>query len=125
MELGDLAPRIKDLRAQIAGLEESLRALKERQERDIWTVSDTDIAGYTKEVQEFPQTSSLTESKAFLRQWIKRIEVDKDRDGGTIEYCMPVRAEIPGSRFAVISMEKSGGPYGIRTRGLCLERAAS
>ncbi|MFA5162864.1 MAG: recombinase family protein, partial [Elusimicrobiales bacterium] len=109
MELADLAPRIKDLRGQIAGLEEALRALKARQERDILAISGPEIACYVKEVQEFLQTSTLTESKAFLRQWIKRIEVDKDKDGGTIEYYMPVKADIPGSRHAVISMEKSGG----------------
>ncbi|HOX22883.1 MAG TPA: recombinase family protein, partial [Elusimicrobiales bacterium] len=43
MELADLAPRIKDLRGQIAALEEVLRGLKARQERDILAISGPEI----------------------------------------------------------------------------------
>ena len=117
MELADLAPRIKDLRGQISALEEVLRGLKARQERDILAVSGPEIDSYVREVQDFLQRSGITESKAFLHSWIKRIEVDKDKDGGVIEYYMPVTVGIPGSRHAVISMKKSGGGGGIRTHG--------
>ena len=115
LEMGDLAPRIKDLRSQIGGLEEVLRGLKERQEREIWTVSGEELNRYTTEVWDFLQSSTITESKAFLHSWIKRIDVDKDNEEGSIEYYMPVQTGVPGSRHVVISMKKTGGGGGIRT----------
>ena len=125
LELADLAPRIKDQRTQLAGLEETLRAIKERQERETIVTSDDEIHSYVENIQDFMSGTSLAESKTFLHSWVKRIEVDKEDGTADIKWIMPTVPGAPWALSRVLSMEKICALKGIRTPDLCLERAAS
>lgn len=131
-DMDDLAPRVKELRAQIEALKTARIGLELQQAEKALSCSDADIRRYAGDMRSVLENGSLFERKTFLRQWVKRVTLDRP-GGGTIEYVLPFgpgkekdRLETEGgpSPDAVLSLTKAGGANGIRTRDLCLDRAA-
>ena len=131
-DMDDLAPRVKDLRAQIEVLKTARIGLELQQATQEMRYSDGDIRRYAADMRKVLENGSLFERKAFLRHWIRRVTLDQ-RDGGTIEYVLPLGPGKENDRLdtegghpldAVLSLTKAGGANGIRTRDLRLDRAA-
>ena len=88
------------------------------------------ITGYAQEMSEFLATSELTESKAFIRSFVKEIAVAPG--AATIRYTIPMPDDSPlrgrdieevALRSRVLSTVKSGGPSS--TRSGVLSRSGS
>ena len=80
------------------------------------------ITAYAQEMSEFLATSELTESKAFIRSFVKEVAVAPG--AATIRYTVPMPGDSPlrgadAEEVAlggpVLSTVKSGGPGGTRT----------
>jgi len=107
LELADLAPRIKDLRTQIDALEGVKAALNAELAKETINVSDSELKAYEDELCGFLQRSTITETKSFLAQWVKRIELDTP-GGGHIIYKLPL---APGAKGAeVLSLRIGSSP---------------
>ena len=92
VDIDDLAPRLRQLRAE-------QRQLKERQDE---ALDELSLAGehrlslkatqeYAGDLKNLLQSSSFMESKAFLRSFVRRVEFS--RREVAIEYTVPVRPE--------------------------------
>ncbi len=115
LELKDLAPRIKDLRTQIDALEAVKTALGADLAKETINVSDSELKDYANELCGFLESSAITETKSFLANWVKRIELDTP-GGGHIIYKMPL---APGAKGAeVLSLRRGGSPGRTRTCNL-------
>ncbi len=109
LDLIDLAPRIKDLRAQIENLERAKTALAERGGQSIQT-TEAEVEGYVTDLQDLLAKGSIVERKSFLRSWVKKIVMDK-KDSGVIEYALPIIAmngDSNKSNQEVLSIVKNG-----------------
>ena len=133
LDMADVAPRIREHRERQERLEaaadEARALLSERRE----VLDDVDtITAYAQEMKEFLKTSELTESRSFIRSFVREIAVDTGK--AVIQYSMPMPRDgrIRGGdteevalRSPVLATVRSGAPKGIRTPGLHLERVAS
>ncbi len=90
------------------------------------------IAAYAREMSEFLMESELTETKSFIRSFVKEITVRPGK--AVIHYAIPTPLDndIDGADVAEVALSRrvmksvtGGGAYGIRTRDLRLERAVS
>ena len=123
LDMADAAKRIKEHKADIERLElsadEARTALAERR-----AVLDRVgvIADYAKEMGDFLRTSEVTETRAFIRSFVKEIRVSPGR--ASIFYTIPMPADspingmdtqemaLPGS---VMNKVRVGAPKGTRT----------
>ena len=132
LDMADASERIlehRHRREQLeAAAEEARTVLAER--RDLLDSADT-IAAFANEMSEFLKTSELTETKAFVRSFVKEVQV---RPGtATIIYTIPTPEDSPigGSEAAEIALNggvrsfiHGGGPGWTRTNDLSLIRTA-
>ena len=133
IEMADASERIREHRERKEKLEvaaEEARGLLSERRRFLDS-ADT-IATFAAEMGDFLKTSELTETKAFVRSFVKEIEVRPGK--AAIVYTIPTPEDSPigGADAAevalngrVMSTGHVGGAYGIRTRDLRLERAVS
>ena len=116
--LDDLSPRIKELSTKIRDLENQKFELEISLKNDRYVELSPAVAkAYVDDLKELLSKGTLLEQKAFLRSFIKRIEVDPDKIG--IEYIMPLKngkRESYGSE--VLSTGQLGVADGIRTHDL-------
>ena len=132
LDISDVLPRVREHKERRERLEqaasEARAALSER--RDALADVDT-ITAYAKDMSQFLATSELTESKAFIRSFVKEIAVAPG--AATIRYTIPMPQDSPlrGGKAEqvdlggpVLSTVKSGGRYWIRTSDLCDVNAA-
>jgi site-specific DNA recombinase len=115
LSLDDLAPRIKELRARHGELSKArLLVEAERITRVVKHVDAEIVKGYARDLERLLGEADILESKAFLRSFIKRIEID----GGSakIHYVLPMP---PDGRMKesleVLPMVTLGGEGGTRT----------
>ncbi len=123
LDISDVLPRVREHKERRERLEEAASearvGLSERRAvlDDVQT-----ITAYAQEMSEFLATSELTESKAFIRSFVREIAVAPG--AATIRYTIPMPEDSPlrggdaeevalGS--PVLSTVKSGGPGWIRT----------
>ena len=132
LDMADASERIlehRHRREQLeAAAEEARTVLAER--RDLLDSADT-IAAFANEMSEFLKTSELTETKAFVRSFVKEVQV---RPGtATIIYTIPTPEDSPigGSEAAEIALNggvrsfiHGGGDRGDRTPNLGIANAA-
>ena len=115
LSLDDVAPRIKDLRFRQAELNSSKLQLEIEQGKSKAKHLDARIVKtYAEELGRLLEEARIAESKAFLRSFIKRIEID----GGSakVHYTLPVppnRGE--GEPVGILPMVTPGGEGGTRT----------
>ena len=118
ISLDDLSPRIKELTGKIRDLENQKFEMEVSLKNDRYVeLSPSLIKAYVDDLKELLRKGTLLEQKAFLRSFIKRIEVDQDKVG--IEYTMPLKngkKETYGSE--VLSTAQLGVADGIRTHDL-------
>ena len=119
--MDDLAPRIKDLRAQIEAMKRARVELEIKRAAESIQVSRAQVKEHVQDLHNVLDTGSLFERKAFLRSFIKRIVLDRP-NGGTIEYTLPLgpgkRGDRPNeadgrSLLEVLSIGQTGGVDGI------------
>lgn len=116
LDLVDLAPRIKELRARIDELERGKAALV-NEGGDPIRADEKEVEAYISDLHDLLSKGAIVEQKSFLRSWIKRITLDGD-SGGTIEYTLPIAAVNgnDGSNREVLSISKNGVPNWLKDR---------
>jgi site-specific DNA recombinase len=72
------------------------------------------VKTYAKDLRVMIEEASFTERKAFLRSFIKRIEINKEKVKVTHKLPLP----NGGDHIAVLPIDTFGGAGGIRTRYL-------
>ena len=100
LEVNDILPRLRQHQESQerleAAAEETRRSLAER--RAVLDSAEV-IAAFAREMSEFLRTSELTESKAFIRSFVKEIAVQPGT--ATIRYTIPTPPDSPiGGRDA-------------------------
>ena len=89
LSLDDLAPRIKELRTREDELSKARLQLEaEKITRGIKHVDAEVIKSYARDLKLLFEEADITESKAFLRSFIKRIEIDKRQ--AVVHYNLPM-----------------------------------
>jgi site-specific DNA recombinase len=124
LDLDDLAPRIRDLKAR----QDELGKAKVQIEADMVAqgVEQVDVAAvraYAQDLRHLLEEADFTERKAFLRSFIKRIEVN----GRQVRVCysLPVpQDQKTEDQIEVLPIDTPGGDRGIRTPNLCDANAA-
>jgi site-specific DNA recombinase len=115
LELDDLAPRIKDLKGRINEFEGQQRNMLERmREANIELLGRATVKAYVDDLRTLLSKGALMEQKAFLRSFIKRIEVNLPHI--TLDYTIPLKREKvePLSR-EVLPFARLGSPGRTRT----------
>ena len=124
LSLDDLAPRIKELRVRQDELSKArLLVEAEKITRVVKHVDVEIVKGYAQDLQGLLGETEVLERKAFLRSFIKRIEID----GGSakIHYVLPMPPDGKMKEsLEVLPMVTVGGDRGIRTPDLCDASAA-
>ena len=123
LEVSDAADRIREHKQRSEQLElaaaEMHKALAAR--RQLLDNADV-VAGFAEDMSEFLLTSDVTETKAFIRTFVKRITVRPGR--AVIRYTIPMPEDSPIGRTdaaevalngGVMSSVRVGGPGWIRT----------
>ena len=115
LELDDLAPRIKELRVRLDELGKARVLLEaEMAARGVQPVDDAIVKSYAQDLRGLLEEAELIERRAFLRSFVKRIEVNKGRV--TVHYRLPLPQDGKGSESgAVLPTVTFGGPGGTRT----------
>ncbi len=89
-------------------------------------VEQVDVAivkPYAQDLRGLLEEAGFTERKAFLRSFIKRIEVNRKQV--TVHYNLPIPQSMPSSeQVAVLPIDTLGGAEGIRTPDLLRARKA-
>ncbi len=81
------------------------------------------VKTYAQDLRALLNQADLTERKAFLRSFIKRIEVNKKQV--TVHYNLPIPQGMPSKeQVGVLPIETLGGAEGIRTPDLLRAREA-
>ena len=131
IELSDASDRIKEHRERKEKLEtaaDEARAILSK--RRVLDKMET-ITAFAKDTSEYLKTSQLTESRAFIRSFVKEIEVRPGK--ATIHYSIPTPEDSPieGGNAAevlfnggVMNMGGGGGDRGTRTPNLGIANAA-
>ena len=115
LTLDDLASRIKELRTR----QDEINKAKLQLEAEIAAHAATHVnvetvKSYAEDLKSLLGEADITESKSFLRSFIKRIEINKSE--AVIQYNLPVppyRSEKQS--VGVLPIDNNGGAGGIRT----------
>ncbi len=124
LSLDDLAPRIKELKKR----QDELSSTRVHVEADmvVQGVEEVDIdivKSYTRDLKSLLEESDITERKAFLRSFIKRVEINKNE--ARVYYHLPLPQDKKRNvATEVLSIATPGGDRGIRTPDLCDANAA-
>ena len=124
LSLDDLASRIKELTKRQDELGKTRIQLEAEMVAHGATHVDTEIVrSYAEDLKGLFQEADITESKAFLRSFIKRIEINESE--GIIHYMLPVPSHRGDMQsVGVLPIDTYGGDRGIRTPDLCDANAA-
>ena len=124
LNLDDLAPRIKELRTRQDELSKARLQLEaEKITRGIKHVDAEVIKSYARDLKSLLEEADIAESKAFLRSFIKRIEIDKSQ--AVVHYNLPMPPD--GKRresLGVLPIDTPGGAEGTRTPDFLRAREA-
>jgi site-specific DNA recombinase len=118
LNLDDLAPRIKELRAR----QDELNKARIKVEADIVVqgVEQVDaelVKSYAEDLRALLEEAKITDSKAFLRSLIKRIEVNNKQVKLLFNLPIPHDGERM-KKTEVLSIDTLGGAWGTRTPNL-------
>ena len=123
LDISDVRPRVREHKERRERLEEAAsEARAGLSERRVVLDEVETITAYAQEMSEFLDTSELTESKAFIRSFVKEVAVAPG--AATIHYTIPMPddSRLRGRDMEevalgdpVLSTVNSGGAGGIRT----------
>ena len=124
LEFDDLAPRIRELKARQDELSKTRVEIEaEMLARGVKQVDVAIVKTYAQDLRALLNQANLTERKAFLCSFIKRIEVNKKQV--TVHHNLPIPQGMPSSeQVGVLPTETLGGDRGTRTPNLCDANAA-
>ena len=108
LDLADLTPRIKEHRERqerLASAAEEARALLSER-REVLDDVDT-ITVFAQDMSDFLMESDLTESKAFIKSFVKEIAVDPGKAIIRYSIPMPVDSRIPGRDSEAVALRNS------------------
>ncbi len=123
LELNDLAPRIKELKARQDELFKS-RVLLEADMtiHGVQYVDVDQVKSYCSDLRSLLSEIDIVKSKAFLRSFVEKVVIEGNKCA--IRYKLPVPATWQESEDLVLPTEPSSGDRGIRTPHLCDANAA-
>jgi site-specific DNA recombinase len=110
LSYSDLAPRIRELRERQSKLEQRKAELEERtSQRKIEIVHEEVVHRYVEELHEFLNESSLVERKAFIKSFVREINV-KDNEV-KLRYTLPITQDgLSEENLGVLPIVRYGGP---------------
>ncbi len=119
LSLDDLAPRIREQRSREAELSKTrLQVEAEMLTQGPNRVDAALIKGHSADLRAILKEVDLTASKAFLKTFVKRIEVNGEE--ATIQYTLPVPPTMGTmEKVTVLPIETLGGEGGTRTPTPC------
>jgi len=92
LDVEDLAPRIKELKAQVDQLEDKRIDLMETiRDVKVELLEASIVKAYVDDLKALLSTGSIVEQKSFLRSFVKRIEVDLPQV--VLNYTMPLKTQ--------------------------------
>jgi site-specific DNA recombinase len=113
VDLEDLAPRIKELRAQQRQLEERKNELLDKmKDKDPHLLNLEKVDGYVSGLKALLGSNSFLEQKSFLRSFIKRIEIAEPQI--VIDYTIPPVERLTTTE-EVLRIDKGGSRGWTRT----------
>ena len=117
MDIDDLAPRLKELRAEQQELSGKMNeALDEINQVGHGPLDVGAMEKYVAELQSLMQSATFEENKAFLASFVRRVEFDKQQV--RIEYTVPVALEGGSTDTTEVrSIGRAGTPGRTRTAG--------
>ncbi|AQU05286.1 serine recombinase [Dehalococcoides mccartyi] len=105
--LADLAPRIRDLRLRNEKLQErKIQITTQLSDRKVELASPEIVKSYVKDMRKILEESELTGKRAFLRGFIKKIDVINHQ--GVIHYLLPINGVLE-ERIGVLPIVQYGG----------------
>jgi site-specific DNA recombinase len=118
LEMDDLAPRIKELRASQHELQQQRDNLINRIEsNEPEELDPNDVMGYVNELEEVLGEKSFLQQKTFLRRFVKRMEFNPE--GVVLDYTIPVPIDKNRtSTREVLYIKQDGSGGWIRTNDL-------
>ncbi|MFC1910535.1 recombinase family protein [Chloroflexota bacterium] len=109
LSLDDLAPRIKELRAQQDDLSKTRLQLEaEKITQGVKHIDAALVKSYVNDMKDLLGGAAIVESKAFIRSFVKRIEIDGERVKINYVLPMPPDGKLQES-FGVLPMVTLGG----------------
>ncbi len=90
VDMADIGARIKALRHQIEAAEDRKVGVEAEEAAPV-RLDSPDVRRQMNDMRRLLDGGTIMERKAWLRTWIKRVDVDKSI-GGFIEYLLPMRA---------------------------------
>ena len=119
VDIDDLAPRIKELRAQQKDLNAKKESLLDQMNGEATAyLDDIKIQSYTDSMKSLLASSSFIEQKSFLSSFIKKVELDEPQV--VISYTMPILLNGLTTKEEVLRIDKIGSPSRIRTYNLAV-----
>jgi chromosome segregation ATPase len=111
LEMDDLAPRIKELRAQQNELQQQrnnlLSKIKSGNPEQLET---NEVMSYVVEMEQVLSEASFLQQKSFLRRFVKRVEINPK--GFVLEYTIPLPLEKNRTSVTeVLNIDKVGSPH--------------
>ncbi len=122
--MDELAPRIRELKSR----QDELGKTRVQVEADMVArgVEEVDVSivkSYARDLRNLLEESDFTERKAFLRSFVKRVEVDKDEV--TVHHKLPLPPEGRSREtVSVLPIDTFGGAEGTRTPDLLRAKEA-
>ena len=124
LKLDDLAPRIKELKGRQSELSQSrVQVEAEMAAQGVEMVDEDLVKAYAQDLRALLEEADFTERKAFLRSFIKRIEVDEKQVRVHYRLPMPPDGKVE-EQVGVLPIVTPGGAEGIRTPDLLRAREA-
>jgi hypothetical protein len=112
LNLDDLSPRIKELKAK----QDTLSKTRVQVEADmvvegVQHIEVEAVKTYAQDLRSLLEEGNFTQSKAFLRSFVKRVTVNGDK--AQIQYRLPMPPDgKKTSSVAVLPIDTLGGPFG-------------
>lgn len=120
LNMDDLSPRIKELRSRQDELSKNrVLAEAETAAHGRQSVNEALVKTYAEDLRVMLGDSDITESKSFLRSFVKRVEIAKGQV--TVHYTLPIPPDSKSfEETKVLSMETFGGAEGTKRRTFSL-----
>jgi hypothetical protein len=117
----DAGTRVKELRGEQVRLQKIQDEVLANIDTDSPAKLDTrQVAGYAEDMRALLAEGTLTEQKAILKSFVKRVDYETEKV--TISYTIPM--PVASDRLAleeVLLIEPNGRPYGSRTSNLLIK----